>query len=121
MELLDAGDVMDGVMMDNHSSYERRRIPLETDWINHFLDLNLSKDEMNAILHKIDCEFDGDDVLVPTFRPDLEHKADIAEEIARFYGYNKIPAPASPAARRDATPIRSGLRTRSAIRCSRWA
>ena len=91
VELLDAGDVLDGVLMDNHSHSERRRIHLDTDWINHFLDLNLSKDEMHSILHKIDCEFDGEDVLVPTFRPDLEHKADLAEEIARFYGYNKIP------------------------------
>ena len=91
VELLDAGDVLDGVLMDDHSCSERRRISLDTDWINHFLDLNLSADEMRSILHKIDCEFDGNDILVPTFRPDLEHKADIAEEIARFYGYNKIP------------------------------
>ncbi len=91
VELLDAGDVLDGVLVDDHSRRERRRIFLDVDWINRFLNLNLSKDEMHSILRKLDCEFDGNDVLVPTFRPDLEHKADIAEEIARFYGYNKIP------------------------------
>ena len=91
VELLDAGDVLDDVILDNHSSSERRRIRLDADWINRFLDLNLNADQMKAILTKLDCEFDGDDILVPTFRPDLEHKADIAEEIARFYGYNKIP------------------------------
>ena len=94
VELLDAGDVLDGVLKDDHSSCERRRIPLEHDWINRFLDINLSADEMKAILTPLDCQFDGDDVLVPTFRPDLEHKADIAEEIARFYGYNNIPGTA---------------------------
>ena len=58
---------------------------------------------MKAILAPLDCQFDGDDVLVPTFRPDLEHKADIAEEIARFYGYNNIPSTASAAAHRVST------------------
>jgi phenylalanyl-tRNA synthetase beta chain len=94
IELLDAGDVLDDVIIDNHSSSERRRIYLDVDWINRFLDLSLSAEEMKAILLKLECEFDGDEILVPTFRPDLEHKADIAEEIARFYGYNKIPGTA---------------------------
>ena len=49
---------------------------------------------MQTILEKLGCEFDGDTILTPTFRPDLEHKADIAEEIARFYGYNRIPGTA---------------------------
>lgn len=92
VELLDAGDVMDGIILENHSSAEKRRIPFEPDWINKFLNLNLSQDEMKNILCKLECEFDGEDILVPTFRPDLEHKADIAEEIARFYGYNNIPS-----------------------------
>ncbi len=94
VELLDAGDVLDDVMIDNHSSSERRRIHLDVDWINRFLDLSLDVDKMKTILKKLDCEFDDDTILVPTFRPDLEHKADIAEEIARFYGYNKIPGTA---------------------------
>ena len=92
VELLDAGDVLDDVIIDDHSSHEQRRIPLETEWTNRFLNIQLSAEEMKAILKKIDCQFDGDTILVPTFRPDLEHKADIAEEIARFYGYNRIPS-----------------------------
>lgn len=92
VELLDAGDVLDDVLMDDHSSHEQRRIPLETEWINRFLHIQLSTEDMKAILKNIDCQFDGDTILVPTFRPDLEHKADIAEEIARFYGYNRIPS-----------------------------
>ena len=92
VELLDAGDVMDGIIMDDHSKALPRKIPLEADWINRFLDLSLSEEEMRAILSKLGCQFDGDLVIVPTYRPDLVHKADIAEEIARFYGYNKIPS-----------------------------
>ncbi len=91
VEMLDAGDVMDGKIMDAHFDPEPRRVHLDTDWINRFLDLQLSKEEMQTILQKLGCAFDGDEILVPTYRPDLEHKADIAEEIARFYGYNKIP------------------------------
>ena len=92
VELLDAGDVMDGIIIDDHSKAQPRKIPLEADWINRFLDLSLSEEEMRAILSKLGCQFDGDLVIVPTYRPDLVHKADIAEEIARFYGYNKIPS-----------------------------
>ena len=92
VELLDAGDVMDGIIMDDHSKAQPRKIPLEADWINRFLDLSLSEEEMRAILSKLGCQFDGDLVIIPTYRPDLVHKADIAEEIARFYGYNKIPS-----------------------------
>ncbi|MCI1964560.1 MAG: phenylalanine--tRNA ligase subunit beta [Oscillospiraceae bacterium] len=90
VELLDAGDVTDDILEDRHFSEERRRILLEPDWINRFLGISLSKDEMKQILSPLDCEFDGDDILVPSFRPDLVHKADIAEEIARYYGYDKI-------------------------------
>lgn len=91
VELLDAGDVTDSAVTDSHYTPEHRKIRLDADWINRFLDTSLSVDEMKTILTKLDCSFEGEDIVVPTFRPDLEHKADIAEEIARFYGYNKIP------------------------------
>ncbi|HEX2985839.1 MAG TPA: phenylalanine--tRNA ligase subunit beta [Caproiciproducens sp.] len=96
VELLDAGDVLDDVIIDGQPNRERRRIKLDTDWINRFLHIDLSTADMKEILRKLECEFDGDDIIVPTFRPDLEHKADIAEEIARFYGYNKIPGTPLP-------------------------
>jgi phenylalanyl-tRNA synthetase beta chain len=105
VELLDAGDVLDDIILDDHSSCERNRIRLDVDWINRFLDLELSAEQMKAILTRVACEFDEDDILVPTFRPDLVHKADIAEEIARFYGYNKIPGtPLSGGAQGKYTP-----------------
>lgn len=97
VELLDAGDVYDGEIIDFageslDTMAERRKIALEPEWINTFLNTELMVDEMKSILTKLECEFDGEDVLVPTFRPDLQHKADIAEEIARFVGYNTIPS-----------------------------
>ena len=91
VELLDAGDVTDGAVAVRNFTPGRRKVRLEPDWINRFLDIHLSAEEMKTILRKLDCEFDGDEIIVPTFRPDLVHKADIAEEIARFYGYDRIP------------------------------
>ena len=90
VELLDAGDVTDGVVECRSFPSEPRRIRLEPEWINRFLDISMGKEEMKAILRKLDCGFDGDEILVPSFRADLVNKADIAEEIARFYGYDKI-------------------------------
>lgn len=92
VQLLDAGDVLDGVIIDDRSNSEPVRIKFNPDWINRFLNTELSADEMKAILEKIECRIEGDEIVVPTFRPDLLHKADIAEEIARFYGYNVIPS-----------------------------
>ena len=90
VEMLDAGDVMDGIIIDDRSSHEQRKIKLDVEWINQFLDVDLTREQMEAILKKIDCAMEGDDILIPSYRPDLEHKADIAEEIVRFYGYNKV-------------------------------
>ncbi|MDP4120003.1 MAG: phenylalanine--tRNA ligase subunit beta [Bacillota bacterium] len=95
VELLDAGDVMDGMIIDDCFKPEEVRIKFDVDWINGFLATDISKDKMQEILTKLECTFDGDDIIVPTFRPDLVHKADIAEEIARFYGYNVIPSATS--------------------------
>ncbi len=94
VQLLDAGDVLDGVIVDDQSESEPVRIKFNPDWINHFLSTDISADEMKAILEKIECKIEGNEIVVPTFRPDLLHKADIAEEIARFYGYNVIPSTA---------------------------
>ncbi|MBQ1388920.1 MAG: phenylalanine--tRNA ligase subunit beta [Clostridia bacterium] len=106
VELLDAGDVLDGVIVDDNSSIEPLKIKLNADWVNHFLNTDLSFDEMKAILEKIDCKFDGDDIIIPTFRPDLLHKADIAEEIARFHGYNTI----------ESTPLSGGAQGKFSTR-----
>lgn len=71
------------------------KIQIEASWINKFLGLNLQTEEMKNILERLrlKTEIRGQllVVTIPTFRPDLRIKADIAEEIARIYGYNKIP------------------------------
>lgn len=106
VELLDAGDVLDGTILDDNSAREPLRIKLNADWVNHFLNTDLTFDQMKAILEKIDCKLDGDEIIVPTFRPDLLHKADIAEEIARFYGYNTI----------ESTPLSGGAQGKFSVR-----
>lgn len=92
VELLDAGDVCDGIIDVNNSSGERRKLALEPEWIKRFLGISISEEEMVQILQKLDFEVKDGVVAVPTFRADVEHKADVAEEIARFYGYDRIPA-----------------------------
>ncbi len=94
VELLGAGEVFGGIIDVNHSNRPERRIPLEPDWINRFIGVQVPVEEMHRILTLLECKIDGDDVIPPSFRNDLEHKADISEEIARFYGYDKIPTTA---------------------------
>ncbi len=92
VQMLGAGEVVSGVIDVNNANTQPVVLKLETEWINHFLDIHLTRDEMAAILTKIGFIVDEqDNIHVPSFRSDIEHKADIAEEIARFYGYNKIP------------------------------
>ncbi|MCI8497109.1 MAG: phenylalanine--tRNA ligase subunit beta [Clostridiales bacterium] len=91
VELLDAGDVMDGIIDADCSDKTPHTIPLEADWTNQFLGIDIPKERMIEILESIDCKVENDVITVPTYRADLEHKADIAEEIARFYGYDNIP------------------------------
>ena len=94
VELLGAGEVMGGMIDVDNSNHEPRRIKLEPDWINRFIGIEVPVEEMHRILTRLECKIDGEYVIPPTFRGDLEHKADISEEIARFYGYDKIPTTA---------------------------
>ncbi|MBQ4100290.1 MAG: phenylalanine--tRNA ligase subunit beta [Oscillospiraceae bacterium] len=94
VEMLGAGEVVSGIIDINNTSSELRKIAFEPDWTNNFLGINLSKDEMIDILTSLSFEVKDDMITVPSFRTDIEHKADIAEEIARIYGYNNIPSTA---------------------------
>ncbi|MEG1773822.1 MAG: phenylalanine--tRNA ligase subunit beta, partial [Oscillospiraceae bacterium] len=67
-------------------------IPLDVDWINRFLGIEVSRDAMIATLLSLEFKMNGDKVVVPSFRADVKHKADLAEEVARYYGYNNIPS-----------------------------
>ena len=91
VEMLGAGEIVGGKIDEGMKHTKPHRIQLQVDWINRFLNLNVSREEMVEILESLECRMDGDDILVPSFRADLEHKADIAEEIARIHGYDLIP------------------------------
>ena len=91
VNLLGAGEVVSGVIDSAPEAYEPVRIRLDAEWINRFLGVEVSREQMVEILTRLGFGMDGDEVLVPSFRGDVVHKADIAEEIARFYGYDHIP------------------------------
>ena len=91
VELLGCGEVVDGVMDVVAKEKAPTVVKLEPDKINALLGTELSEDVMREILVSLGFILDGDDIYVPSWRGDVEHYSDIAEEVARFYGYNKIP------------------------------
>ena len=90
VELLEAGDVMDGIIDIINYVPEAKTLPLECDKINRLLGTDISKEDMVKYLNLLEIEVDGDTIQVPSFRPDLNLMADVAEEIGRSYGYNEI-------------------------------
>lgn len=91
VQLLDAGDVVNGIIDCDKSTKLQRTLPFLPEWVNSFIGIDVSADDQKAILERIDVKVEGDTIVVPSFRNDLEHLADISEEIARFYGYQNIP------------------------------
>ncbi len=71
---------------------ELNRIKFEPEKINALLGTEIPREDMLAVFDRLEIKHDDDDMLtIPSFRQDLEGFADIAEEVARFYGYDKIP------------------------------
>lgn len=93
IEELGAGEVVGGVVDVYGKVKEGRRIPFDADKVNRLLGTQISKETMIGYFQKIDLGYDRekDEVLVPSWRQDLECLADMAEEVARFYGYDNIP------------------------------
>ena len=91
VEMLGCGEVVDGVMDVVAKEKAPTVVKLEPDKINALLGTELSEDLMREILVSLGFILNGDDIYVPSWRSDVEHYSDIAEEVARFYGYNKIP------------------------------
>ncbi|KPU42119.1 phenylalanine--tRNA ligase beta subunit [Oxobacter pfennigii] len=90
---LDAGEVVGGAIDKYDNKLEPWTIDISIERINKFLGTDISGDDMIKILHSLDIEVIPGDVLkakIPTFRSDLELEVDIAEEIARIYGYDNI-------------------------------
>ena len=94
VELLEAGDVMDGIIDIINYVPEAKTLPLEPDRINALLGTNIPREDMVKYLNLLEIPVEGDNILVPSFRPDLNLMADIAEEVGRSYGYNEIPTTA---------------------------
>ena len=94
VELLQCGDVLDGVIDIVNYVPRPKTLPLEVDKINRLLGTEISKEEMVRYLNLLEIPVEGDTILVPSFRPDLNLMADIAEEVGRAYGYNEIPTTA---------------------------
>ena len=90
VQLLGAGDVVDGIIDVYPTKPETVVLPLDADKINKFLGVDLSYDYMKSVLERLECRVDGDKIYVPSFRNDLTCMQDIAEEIIRIYGYNNI-------------------------------
>ena len=91
VELLECGDVLNGTIDIINYVPQPKTLPLEVDKINRLLGTDISKEEMVKYLNLLEIEVDGDEIKVPSFRPDLNLMADIAEEVGRSYGYNEIP------------------------------
>ena len=90
VEMLDAGDVIDEVIDVDFSDKTQKKIHLDVDWINTYINTSLSRREMEKILESLCFEIKLHDVIVPSFRSDIETKYDLSEEIARIYGYDNI-------------------------------
>ena len=93
VELLGAGEVVDGVIDILNYVPQPRTLPVEPDKINALLGINVSENVMYTTLQKLGFTTVKEQgmIQVPSWRMDVEGMADLAEEVARFYGYNNIP------------------------------
>ena len=93
IEELGCGEVVGGMVDVCEPIKALRRIPFEPEKINRFLGTDITKEQMLEYFGRIELAYDeaANEIVVPSFRQDLEGFADIAEEVARFYGYDKIP------------------------------
>ena len=91
VERLGAGEVVDGVMDVIAKDSAPVTVKLEPEKVNGLLGTDVPEDEMRRILLSLGFGLEGDTILVPSWRSDVEHYSDIAEEVARFHGYNAIP------------------------------
>ena len=91
VELLGAGEVLNTVIDCDHTDHKPSEVEFSPEWINNFLGTDISEADMKEYLGSLDFTFEGGKVVAQSFRI-IECKADIAEEVARIYGYNNIPS-----------------------------
>ena len=90
VEMLGAGEVVNELIDIYPTKAEPTVLELNVDTINKFLGIKVSEDEMKKILTTLEFKVDGAKIIPPSFRADIGCMNDVAEEIARIYGYNKI-------------------------------
>lgn len=91
VEMLGAGEVLTKIIDKDYSDKTPKCVDFDSKWINNFLGTDIPESDMIKYLDKLGFEVKDGKVYAPKWRIDIEVKADIAEEVARIYGYNNIP------------------------------
>lgn len=92
VEELGAGEVVRTVIDKDYTDKTPAAVEFNAEWINNFLGTDIAEADMIEYLTRLDFKVENGTVYAPSFRIDIECKADIAEEVARIYGYDKIPS-----------------------------
>lgn len=92
VEELGAGEVIRTVIDKDYTDKTPAAVEFNAEWINNFLGTDIAEADMIEYLTRLDFKVENGTVYAPSFRIDIECKADIAEEVARIYGYDKIPS-----------------------------
>ncbi len=91
VEMLGCGEVVKTIIDADYSDKTPKGVEFDPVWINNFLGADIPEDVMRRCLEKLDFRIENGKAYAPSVRIDIECKADIAEEVARIYGYNNIP------------------------------
>ncbi|MBP1560034.1 MAG: phenylalanine--tRNA ligase subunit beta [Oscillospiraceae bacterium] len=91
VEMLGCGEVVNTIIDADYTDKTPKGVEFNPTWINNFLGTDISEDVMRSCLEKLDFKIENGMAYAPSVRIDIECKADIAEEVARIYGYNNIP------------------------------
>lgn len=91
VEMLGCGEVVKTIIDADYSDKTPKGVEFDPVWINNFLGADIPEDVMRSCLEKLDFKVENGMAYAPSVRIDIECKADIAEEVARIYGYNNIP------------------------------
>lgn len=92
VEELGAGEVLNTVIDCDYTDKTPATVDFSAEWINNFLGTDISEADMIKYLERLEFKVENGKVIAPSFRIDIGCKADIAEEVARIYGYNNIPS-----------------------------